>query len=128
VFLLLKAGLFKTSLASFGCFRKFLTTHICDINIIFALWRKVKRFLPHMANNNYMYMHREEFNRDEFSLLLKSLMEGKSILAFSKIVGIPQRTINHWINKEKTPSIENLMHLAKHFDCSIDYLVGLKDY
>ena len=70
----------------------------------------------------------QEFNRGEFALLLKSLMEGKSILAFSKIVGIKERTINGWINKKRTPGIEYLMHLAKHFECSIDYLVGLKDY
>ena len=75
-----------------------------------------------------MNIQKAEFNREEFALMLKSLRDGKSILAFSKIVGIPERTINAWTNKKTTPSIDNLMRLAKHFDCSIDYLVGLKEY
>nr|WP_283245435.1 helix-turn-helix transcriptional regulator [Congzhengia minquanensis] len=31
------------------------------------------------------------------------------------------------IRRGKTPSIEKLMCLAKYFNCSIDYLVGLTD-
>ena len=70
----------------------------------------------------------EIFNKDNFSLILKGLMEGKTIVAFGKVVGIPQRTINSWINKTRIPTIENLIILAKHFDCSVDYLIGLKEY
>ncbi|MCL2556317.1 MAG: helix-turn-helix transcriptional regulator [Firmicutes bacterium] len=70
----------------------------------------------------------EEFSRERFSLTLKELIGDKSILSFSKIVGIPQTTINSWIIKTTSPSVEHLFRLAKHFDCSVDYLVELKDY
>ena len=69
-----------------------------------------------------------DYNREKFALNLRALMEGKSILAFSKCVGIQEKTINGWINKKYSPSIEFLFKLAQYFDCSIDYLVGLKDY
>jgi len=70
----------------------------------------------------------EIFNKDEFALLLRGLIENNNILIFSEAIGIPQRTIYSWINKTRIPTIENLIILAKHFDCSIDYLIGLKDY
>jgi len=69
-----------------------------------------------------------EFDKEKFVLTLKELINAKSILAFSKIVGIPQRTISSWINKKTAPCIDHLIRLALYFDCSIDYLVGLKDY
>jgi len=75
-----------------------------------------------MNSNNF------EFNKEDFTLILKSLLDGNSILAFSKKVDIPHRTINSWINKKYKPSIDHLIKLAQYFDCSIDYLVGLKDY
>jgi len=69
-----------------------------------------------------------EYDREKFAFNLRSLMEGKSILAFSKLVNIQEKTINNWINKKYSPNIEFLFKLAQYFDCSIDYLVGLKDY
>ncbi|MCL2556089.1 MAG: helix-turn-helix domain-containing protein [Firmicutes bacterium] len=75
-----------------------------------------------------MYANNDEFNKEEFILLLRGLMEDKSIVAFGEMVNIPARTINAWLLKRSAPSIDHLIRLSKHFDCSIDYLVGLKDY
>jgi len=66
--------------------------------------------------------------RDVFVERLKEQIGSKSILAFSKFVDIPERTLNAWIRKETTPSMEYLILLAQKFNCSIDYLVGLKDW
>ncbi|MCL2847764.1 MAG: helix-turn-helix domain-containing protein [Firmicutes bacterium] len=54
-------------------------------------------------------------------------LDGKSISAFSKTLGIPGRTLNSWIQKITTPRMEYLILLAKELRCSIDYLVGLED-
>ena len=51
----------------------------------------------------------------------------KSILAGSKIIGVPERTLNGWIRQETVPSLEYLLLLAEKMNCSIDYLVGRED-
>ena len=78
-----------------------------------------------MANNNDM-----EFNEhlDIFCERLKEHMKDKSILAYSKIIGIPERTINGWLRKKSTPSMEYIVLLAKKLNCTSDYLLGLSDY
>ena len=72
-------------------------------------------------------MKRIEEHKDIFAERLKDFLNGKSILAFSKTLGIPQRTLSGWITKETTPRMEYLILLAQTFSCSIDYLVGLED-
>jgi transcriptional regulator with XRE-family HTH domain len=54
-------------------------------------------------------------------------LEGKSILAFSKDVGICARRLNSWIREDAVPSMEYLIILAQKLNCSIDYLVGLEN-
>ena len=63
----------------------------------------------------------------KFAERLKENLEGRSISAFSKSLGIPERTLNAWIRMETTPRMEYLVLLAKELSCSIDYLVGLED-
>ncbi len=65
--------------------------------------------------------------KNVFSDRLKEFMNGESILAFSKKIDIPERTLNSWVNKQVMPKVDYLIMLAKRFNCSIDYLVGLED-
>jgi len=67
-------------------------------------------------------------SREIFANRIKDFLNGKSILAGSKILEVPQRTLNAWVLKETVPSLEHLLALAQKMNCSIDYLVGLKDY
>ena len=69
-----------------------------------------------------------ESNLAIFSDRLKELMNGKSILAFSKEIGIPEKTLNSWVNKKYIPKVDGLIFLAQKFNCSIDYLVGLSEH
>ena len=69
-----------------------------------------------------------EMYKKIFAERLKQSLDGKSILAFSKSVSIPERTLNAWIRGETTPRMEYLILLAKTLSCSVDYLVGLEDY
>ena len=67
-------------------------------------------------------------SREVFANRIRDFLDGKSILAGSKILDVPQRTLNAWVLKESVPSLEHLLALAQKMNCSIDYLVGLKDY
>ena len=69
-----------------------------------------------------------EMSTTAFAERLTGFLDGKSILAGSKILGIPGRTLNAWIRKTNVPGLEHLLYLAQKMNCSIDYLVGLKDY
>jgi len=62
-----------------------------------------------------------------FAERLKENLDGKSISALSRALGIPERTLNSWTRKETTPRMEYLILLAQELGCSIDYLVGLED-
>lgn len=41
--------------------------------------------------------------------------------------GISQSSITQWENGNKIPSALNIIILAKFFNCSTDYLLGLED-
>ncbi len=43
-------------------------------------------------------------------------------------LGLKQATIAKWEKWERTPYIDYFIELAKFFNCSIDYLVGLVDF
>jgi len=62
-----------------------------------------------------------------FAERLMEQLDGRSISAFSKTLGIPEHTLNAWTRKATTPRMEYLILLAKELRCSIDYLVGLED-
>jgi len=68
-----------------------------------------------------------ENHKTIFAERLKEHLNGKSVSAFSKSIGIPERTLNSWTRKETTPRMEYLIILAQELSCSIDYLVGLEN-
>ena len=42
-------------------------------------------------------------------------------------IGFTQPTIAQWENGSRLPTLENLVLLAKFFNCTTDYLLGLED-
>lgn len=50
------------------------------------------------------------------------LMDGKGITAYrlSKETGISESVISRWKSGEQSPSLGNLIKLAKYFDCEVD--------
>jgi len=60
---------------------------------------------------------------------LKELREEKCLtqIQFCKQINVSQPTVARWESGERVPSLEVLISLAKFFDCSLDYLVGLED-
>ena len=64
----------------------------------------------------------------KFSVRLKDLRQerGLSIIALSKETGISNASICRWENDLSDISSDNLIKLAKFFNVTIDYLVGLE--
>lgn len=54
--------------------------------------------------------------------------EGISRLVLSHLCGLPDGAIRKYERGEATPTVESLMAIADHFEVSIDYLVGRKNF
>lgn len=52
---------------------------------------------------------------------------GKTQNAICKDIGIPRQQLSKWKTGYIEPNLDNLMLLAKYFDVSTDYLLGLED-
>lgn len=50
-----------------------------------------------------------------------------SVLAFSKEFGCSDNTILHYIKGTQSPTAEMAVKLADYFNCTVDFLLGLKD-
>ena len=65
-----------------------------------------------------------------FAERLKELRQEKHLnqKEFAKLVDISSGIISYYEQDKVDPSLENLVKIAKFFDCSIDYLAGLEDF
>ena len=66
---------------------------------------------------------------NKFKSILKDLRLEKGIgqIELSKILNVSKGIVSLWENGLREPSMISLIGLAKYFDVSIDYLVGLID-
>lgn len=53
--------------------------------------------------------------------------QGLTQAALAKATGIVRSNIAEFLSEKHTPSYENLISLLTFFNCSADYLLGLKD-
>lgn len=60
---------------------------------------------------------------------LKELRQDKKIgqEEFARQIGVSKGVISFWENGLREPTMGNLIAIAKFFEVSVDYLVGLKD-
>lgn len=65
-----------------------------------------------------------------FGERLRELRHEKNIgqVELSISVGVSKGIVSMWENGLREPTMSNLIALAKYFDVTIDYLVGLTDY
>lgn len=65
-----------------------------------------------------------------FSKNLRMLMKecGLNQVKLSKELNIAQSAISAWLSDKKEPSIKSLWLLADYFNCSVDELIGRKEY
>ena len=66
----------------------------------------------------------------KFSERLKELREEKELSKqqLAKAIGVSDVAISRWENNLRVPNIINLVNIAKYFDVSADYLIGLSDF
>lgn len=67
---------------------------------------------------------------DEFPNRLQKMRERRRISrsVMSELCGLSKSVISKYERGERQPKLETLVILADFFECSIDYLVGRKDY
>ncbi len=65
----------------------------------------------------------------KFSERLKELRTERGLLQsqLGEIMGVRQVTVCTWENGTRQPDFETLKKIAKYFDVSTDYLLGLED-
>lgn len=61
-----------------------------------------------------------------FGQKIKELREKEFLtqVKFAKIIGVSQPTVAAWELETREPNIDALIKIAKHFNISVDYLVG----
>ena len=66
---------------------------------------------------------------NKFAEKLKELRLEKNLTQtkLANDTGLSQAIIANWERNLKTPTLDNLIILAKYFGCSIDYLAGIED-
>jgi transcriptional regulator with XRE-family HTH domain len=66
---------------------------------------------------------------NNFAKKLTDLMKehGTSQNQLAIILSVKQQTISRYINGEREPNIDTILEIAKYFDVSTDYLLGLED-
>ena len=65
----------------------------------------------------------------KFEQRLKELREEKQIMQkdLAKIINVDKTLISKWENGKKRPIYEDLISLAKYFDVTVGYLLGVED-
>ena len=55
------------------------------------------------------------------------LEKGLSIKELSNAFGVTVRAVQRWETGENVPSVDTIIDIAKHFEVSTDYLLGVED-
>jgi len=71
-------------------------------------------------------------NGIDYKLVAKRLKElreeiGKSARQVAREIGVGESCIAQWERLHRTPTIDGIFRLAKHYNVSSDYLLGLVD-
>ncbi len=75
-----------------------------------------------------MVYYRSMENR--FSERLKELIGNENITQkeFAASINVSQACVTYWLKSERQPTAEALFTIARTYDVSVDYLLGLSDY
>lgn len=65
-----------------------------------------------------------------FGERIKTLLKetGKTQKVLAQALSVQPSTLCEWLNGHNEPPMQSIVDIAKFFDVSTDYLLGLKDY
>lgn len=71
----------------------------------------------------------DNLNMDIFGKRLKEVREAKGLsqIDLAKVLNTSRQNISRWELGQFEPNQETIVTIAKHFDISADYLLGLSD-
>ena len=96
-------GQFVKLLEIFNCSADYLLG-ITDVDVVDGAWREVPTFDVRFR------ALLQEYNLSQYALHKKT--------------GFSYDNFNKWIKGIRSPYLDNLIRLAKAFECSVDYLIG----
>ncbi len=100
-------------LPSFSCFVKLLEEFDCSADFLIGL-------VDHVSES--IVFHPVPPFCERFRALMKE--RGMSQYALHYKTGFSYDNFNKWLKGITSPFVDNLVKLAKAFDCSVDYLIG----
>lgn len=59
---------------------------------------------------------------------LRDLLENNRTADFADALGITSESVRQWTSGYSRPDMDKLAAIAKYFDCTTDYLLGLSEY
>ena len=64
-----------------------------------------------------------------FGERLKELREARNLssVEFANAINVSHSSVSRWENNKRVATIDNLYKVARFFDVSSDYLIGLED-
>lgn len=67
--------------------------------------------------------------KEIFKERLTELMDEKNLntISLGNVTGIPSSSISNWIQMRRMVGVDSLIILARFFNCTTDYLLGLED-
>ncbi|MCM1237002.1 MAG: transcriptional regulator [Ruminococcus flavefaciens] len=65
-----------------------------------------------------------KFKPASFTASFNKLTEKTGFMCLSKATGISVSSLYDWKSGKRLPDINNLIKLAKHFDCRVDFILG----
>jgi transcriptional regulator with XRE-family HTH domain len=75
-----------------------------------------------------MKMTNQHTNNFAQNLLNLRTEKGVGQTQLADAIGVSKGIISLWENGLRDPTLTSLLRIAKFFDVSLDYLVGIKDY
>lgn len=89
----------------------------------------MEHFVPSQDIRNILFYYRHMTN-NVFPERLKSLRAEKSVsrTMLAETLHVSVRAVSYWENGSRECNFETLLAIADFFDCSVDYLLGRKDY
>ncbi|MBR4474254.1 MAG: helix-turn-helix transcriptional regulator [Oscillospiraceae bacterium] len=81
-----------------------------------------------MPKSSYASFNEEKYHSAFATVLREELLKTpEDVKELAEFLQISPQAVNQFKQGQSFPKIENLIKIAQHFNCSLDYLIGLSD-